>query len=231
MTRERFHETLERIEFDMLEMGELAGQSVTLAVASLVHRDASVANAVIADDDAIDDKYLLIDSSLLEILALQTPVAGDLRLISAMLHINHHLERVGDQAVNIAKIAKLTNKLPSSPTILTHIEEMGELASEMVRTSMEAFARRDLNTCLKLPKMDDPLDRLNRGMHQEVLALSDDAQKLEWGMRMNIVARGLERVGDNAVDVGEQVGFLLTGEYREFTDASHAVVVPPADNA
>ena len=228
MTREHFHETLERLEFDMLEMGELGGRSVAMSVEALVRKDEAKANEVIAADDAIDDKYLLIDGALVELLALQTPVAGDLRLISAMLHINHHLERIGDQAVNVAKIANLTMRLPSTQTILSQIEEMGQIATDMVRTAMEAFARRDLELCLKLPQMDDPIDRLNYGMHREVLALSEDEDKLAWGMRMSIISRALERVGDNAVDVGEQVGFMLTGEFREFTDASHEVAVPEA---
>ena len=86
---------------------------------------------------------------------------------------------------------------------------------------MEAFTRRDLELCLRLPQMDDPVDRLNRGMYREVASLAGDPGTLDWGLRMNVVARQLERVGDNAVDIAEQVGFLLTGEFREFTDASH----------
>ena len=223
MTREHFHESLERLELDILEMGELAGHAVQVAVASITHRDPDRADQVIGGDDAIDDKYLAIDHGTFELLALQTPVATDLRLISAILHINHHLERVGDQAVNVAKISKISQDLPSEPTIVSHIEEMGQVADKMLRTALEAFARRDLNLCLRLPRMDDPLDRLNRNMSDEVARLADDVDALQWGMHMNLAARALERVGDNAVDIGEQVGFLLTGEYREFTDASHPV--------
>jgi phosphate transport system protein len=95
----------------------------------------------------------------------------------------------------------------------------------MIRTAMEAFRTRDLALCLQLPEMDDPVDRLNLGMYQEIAALADDPARLEWGLRMLVLARNLERVGDNAVDVAEQVGFLLTGEFREFTDASHPVIV------
>jgi len=98
---------------------------------------------------------------------------------------------------------------------------MGDIVRPMVRTSMEAFARRDLELCLRLHEMDDPVDRLNLGMYKEVAALAEDAPSLNWGLRMLLVARQLERVGDHAVDIGEQVGFLLTGEFREFTDASH----------
>ena len=91
----------------------------------------------------------------------------------------------------------------------------------MLRTAIDAFSRRDLQLALKLPLMDDPVDDLNRGMYRQVVALANDPAALEWGIRMNVVARALERVGDNAVDIGEQVAFLLTGQFREFTDASH----------
>jgi phosphate transport system protein len=229
MPREHFHEALEGLELDLLEMGELAVRSIGLAMEALVHHDEAKAIEVIADDDGIDAKYLEIDQGIFEILALQTPVAGDLRLLSTILHINPHLERIGDHAVNFAKILRLTKTLPTEQTILIQIEEMGHLAQQIVRTAMEAFARRDLELCLKLPKMDDPLDRLNRGMYREVARLADDPASLDWGMHMNIVARGLERVGDNAVDIGEQVGFLLTGEFREFTDASHVVKAADAE--
>jgi phosphate transport system protein len=95
----------------------------------------------------------------------------------------------------------------------------------MIATAMDAFARRDLALCERLPVMDDPVDRLNRATHLEALKLADDPRALDWGMHMNMAARALERVGDNAVDIGEQVGFLITGEFREFTDASHEVTL------
>ena len=161
----------------------------------------------------------------LQLLALQTPVASDLRLLSAMLHIDLHLERIGDQAVNIGKIYLSVRELPASRSVLGKIQEMCDIVSPMIRTAMEAFRLRDLDLCLKLPRMDDPVDRLNMGMYQEVSALADDPGMLDWGLRMLVVARQLERVGDNAVDIAEQVGFLLTGEFREFTDASHPVNV------
>jgi phosphate transport system protein len=148
-------------------------------------------------------------------------VATDLRLVSAILHINLHLERIGDQGVNVAKIALATMDLPRSEIILSHLQEMADTVTGMVRTAIDAFLRRDLELCMRLPRMDDPVDALNRGMYRQVVALADDPLRLEWGIQMNVVARQLERVGDNAVDVGEQVGFLLTGEFREFTDASH----------
>jgi len=168
-----------------------------------------------------------IEQRILALLALQTPVASDLRLITSMLHVNLHLERIGDMAVNIAKTSRSIKDLPSSGIILAHIQEMSDVVRPMIRTAMEAFAKRDLNLCLRLPEMDDPVDRLNIGMYQEVAALAGDPAKLDWGLRMILIARQLERVGDHAVDIGEQIGFLLTGEFREFTDASHPVDLPP----
>lgn len=221
MTRETFHEQLEGIELDLLSQGELAGAAVERAVQALVGRDEGLAAEVIDGDDAIDELYLRIDHDVLQVLALQSPVAADLRLVSAILHSGLHLERIGDQAVNIAKMFLVTKALPGSPAMTQQIDEMGGLVVAMIRSAMESFGRRDLELCLRLPAMDDPVDRLNRATHLEALKLADDPRALDWGMHMNLVARALERVGDNAVDIAEQVGYLITGEFREFTDASH----------
>jgi phosphate transport system protein len=197
MTREGFHDALERIELELLTMGELTSTAVQQAVLALVERDEALAQSVIDGDDPIDELYLNIDHSVLELLALQSPVAADLRLV--------------------------TKTEPGSATMRQQIAEMGGIVVDMVRTAMESFARRDLALCMKLPFMDDPVDRLNRATHLEALKLADDPRSLDWGLHMNMAARALERVGDNAVDIGEQVGFLITGEFREFTDASHPV--------
>jgi phosphate transport system protein len=219
--RTGFHDELESLEREILEMGELAGSAVQHAVHALVHHDAVEAQQVVDDDDAIDNRYLDIELRTLRTLALQTPVATDLRLVSAIIHTSLHLERIGDQAVNVAKLYLVTKDLPSSGGMRDQLREMGELVMQMLRTAMEAFAKRDLELCAKLPKMDDPVDRLNRASHLEALKLADARAAMDWGLHMNLVARALERVGDNAVDIAEQVNFLVTGEFREFTDASH----------
>jgi phosphate transport system protein len=226
MSRQHFHEQLERVELELLSMGELAATSVQRSVQALVDQDEPLARQVIADDDPIDALYLSIDHDVLEMLALQSPVASQLRLVSAILHSCHHLERIGDQAVNIAKLFLATKDLPPSRLLLQQLDEMGTHVVAMIRTSMEAFRTRDLELCLRLPKMDDPVDRLNRATHLEALKLADDPRSLEWGLHMNLSARALERVGDNAVDIAEQVAFLITGEYREFTDASRDMEEP-----
>jgi phosphate transport system protein len=219
--RSRFHAELFDLESAVVELGSLAATAVKNAVDALVRRDRESAQEVIDGDDELDNLYLSIERRILDLFALQSPVASDLRLVSVIQHTNLHLERVGDQAVNVAKISLATLELPTSQVILSHLAEMGDVVSRMIRTAIEAFERRDLELCLKLPEMDDPVDLLNRGMYLEVVKLADDPQRLEWGIQMNVVARQLERVGDNAVDIGEQVSFLLTGEFREFTDASH----------
>ena len=221
MARVHFHDELEKMELELLTLGELAGTAVRRSVEAVVQHDEAIAEAVIAGDDEIDRLYIGLDQGMISLLALQAPVAADLRLVSVIMHSSLHLERVGDQAVNIAKIFLITKDLPPSATIVQQIGEMGDIVVEMVRTAMDALRRRDRELCLRLPTMDDPVDRLNRNMHFEVAKLAGDSQALDWGMHMNLAARALERVGDNAVDIGEQVSYLLTGEFVEFTDASH----------
>ena len=219
--RKHFHEELEILEVDVVAMGELAEPALADALRALDNDDLELADHVIAGDDEIDERYLSVERRTLELLALQTPVAVDLRLISVILHTNLHLERVGDMAVNIAKIVKVIHGLPTNQSILTTLAEMGSIAREMLRAAMDSFARRDLELAQQLPAMDDPVDRLNRGMYREVASCAWDPQMLEWAIRMMVVSRQLERIGDHAVDIAEQVAFLLTGEFREFTDASH----------
>jgi phosphate transport system protein len=221
MPRPHFHEKLEAMEMELLTLGELAGNAVQNSVEAVMQQDDALGERVIAEDDEIDRLYIDLDQQMLSLLALQAPVAADLRLISVVIHSSLHLERVGDQAVNVAKMQQVTRDLPANQTILQQIGEMGHIVVEMVRVAMDALRRRDLELSLRLPKMDDPVDRLNRNMHFEVAKLADEPRALEWGMHMNLASRALERVGDNAVDIGEQVAFLVSGEFREFTDASH----------
>lgn len=202
-------------------MGTAAQQMVERALRGLAENDEESFQPVIESDDEVDFYYLNIERRVVDLIALQTPVAGDLRLLAALLHINHSLERIADMAVNLAKMGILCNHLPRSEPILTMIMEMGGIALRMIGASMDALARRDLDLAIRLPEMDEPIDRLNRGMIAVILPLSTDQRMLEWGMRMHVISRQLERMGDQAVDIAEQVAYLITGEFREFTDASH----------
>ncbi len=225
--RRRFHEELRALEGDVERTGVQARLLLEKALRTLGRGDPVICDEVIGGDDEVDRLYLDVEQRILGLYALQTPVASDLRLLTALLHINLHLERVADQAVNIAKITRLVDGLPHDPKVLQHLEEMGAIAVRMVETAMDALARRDLELARKLPEVDDRIDQLNRGMLPQVLEASDDKRMLEWGIRMHVVSRQIERIGDNAVDIGEQVAFLVTGEFREFTDASHPEVEHP----
>jgi phosphate transport system protein len=161
-------------------------------------------------------------------MARQQPLGGDLRLMSSILHMNVTLERTGDQCVNIAKLAHLCAGLPTRARIIDEIREMGDLVRPMLRTATEAFMRRDADEARLLPAMDEPVDRINRLMYRDVVECGPDPLLLEWATHMMMAARAIERIGDQAVDVGEQVVFLVTGDYQEF---SQRVVESSGDTA
>jgi phosphate transport system protein len=130
--RRRFHEELRALEAEVQRAGAQARLQLEQALQALARRDLEVCDQVIRGDDEVDQFYLDVERRILGLFALQTPVASDLRLLTVLLHINLHLERIADQAVNIAKITKLADGLPHSPTVLQHLEEMGALALRMV---------------------------------------------------------------------------------------------------
>ena len=172
--RRRFHEELRTLEGEVQRTGAQAQLLLERALQALAHSDPAVCEEVISGDDEVDRLYLDVERRILGLFALQTPVASDLRLLTALLHINLHLERIADQAVNMAKITKLADGLPPNPTVLQHLGEMGALALGMVGAAMAALARRDLDLARRLPELDEPIDRLNRGMLGQVLGVSDD---------------------------------------------------------
>lgn len=219
--RADYHAELSRVEAHVQSMGAAAADMFAKGLRCVTSGDEKLYERVIMGDDVIDEYYARTEKRILRLFALQTPVASDLRLLTALLHVNFHLERVGDMAVNMAKIAQLAHGLPRSQRVLDHLDEMGGIALKMIGASMDAFDRRDLGLARQLPDMDEPIDRLNRGMLDEVLAFSEDKRMLEWGIRMHVVSRQIERVGDHAVDIAEQAAFLETGRFVQFSDASH----------
>jgi phosphate transport system protein len=218
--RRTFQEQLAEVEGLVVETAGLVLQQLERTTAALGSRDETVATKVIESDDPVDERYLEIERRILTLLATQAPVASDLRLVSAILHINIHLERVADLCVNIAKFVKLARDLPRSPEIVEELVEMARQAALMLETAIRAFSERDLQLALGLPRMDDRIDRLNRELFKQASHWSADEQAIEWGSRMVLASRQIERMGDHAVDIGEQVAFMITGEFREFTDAS-----------
>jgi phosphate transport system protein len=214
-------EDLSRIEAQLQEEGQRVLSAVRGAISALEDRDSELADEVIAFDDEIDGLFLGIESSIQALLALQTPVARDLRLLLAMIHINLLLERSADGCVTIAKLSQLVADAEPDPTLAEVLVEMGERAEEMLRVAMDSFARRDLAGAESLVELDELIDRSNRRFVERLVDVMAEPALREWGLRMVVVARTIERIGDRAVDIGEQTAYLLTAEFREFTDASH----------
>jgi phosphate transport system protein len=223
-TRWHFQEQLNDLESVVKRMGVASQDLFRRALDVVATDDMAEAEAVIAGDDEVDSYYLEIERSIVVVFATQGPVASDLRFLATLLHINLHLERVADMAVNIAKIARAVHGLPPNPRVLATLQQMGGIALDMLDKAMDAFARRDVELARALPLLDDPLDDLNRGMLATVVMESEGRPMLEWGVNMHVVSRQIERVGDHAVDIGEQVAYLVTGVFQEFTDASHPEV-------
>jgi phosphate transport system protein len=216
-----FQQELEDLQNSLQGEGQLVLRSLRGALNALRHQDVELAQEVIAFDDEVDFQYFAIQEGIQQLLARQTPVAVDLRLVLAMLHVNLHLERAADYCVTIAKLVKLAEALEGDASLVEGLEEMGTRAEEMLIVALESFADRDLERAELLVDLDELIDTANRRLVHDVLALGGKPELREWGLRMILVSRCLERIGDHAVDIGEQTAFLITGEFREFTDASH----------
>jgi phosphate transport system protein len=218
--RVTFHEELDSLCESVQQEGELVLRSLRAAMSALAGDDVELASEVIGFDDEIDRCYAEIERGIESLLARQTPVAVDLRLVLALLHINLHLERMGDYCVTIAKLLRLAEGLPGQPRLIEGLEEMGDRCEEMIRVSLQSFRERDIEAASSLVELDELIDRVNRRAVHRILELAGDPSAHEWGLRMLLVSRCLERIGDHAVDIGEQTAYLVSGEFREFTDAS-----------
>jgi phosphate transport system protein len=221
-TRHQFRETLKELEQQTLGGLDLVIGQLDRALESLSYQDVELAGMVVADDDRIDGRYLEVHQGILSLLARQAPVAGDLRIVAALLHTLRCVERMGDQCVNIAKLVPLSgHEAPKDKDILDAIERMGQLARSQVAEAKEAFASRNEDLARDLLRQDSEINGLNRQIFRRAVDACDNVELREWAMFMVLVARCLERIGDNTVDIAEQVAFVVTGLFREFADASH----------
>lgn len=215
----QFHTELEALEQRLLAIVDKAETMVEMAVNSVILNDQALASQVILMDDDIDQEYFEIHQAWTTLMARFQPMGSDLRRMTVLLHLNITFERMGDQCVNIAKMGQFAADLPSSDRICGIIQEMSDLVRPMIRTAIDAFIRKDVDEARLLPSMDEPVDRLNASMYREAVEVSDDKGVLEWATKMLLVARALERVGDQAVDFGEQTAYLITGERAGFDEA------------
>jgi phosphate transport system protein len=221
-TRTQYQEELDRLEASALDGLDLVSTALQRTLEAVEQQDVELAQLVVADDDRIDGRYLEVHQSLITLLATQSPVATDLRLISALLHVLKSVERMGDQCVNICKVIPLSgNEPPSDLEMVKLILSMGGQTRALISQAKRAFAGRDVELARDLVRQDDMVDELNRDCFRLALEIGDDADRREWAMTMLLAARAIERIADNAVDIGEQVAFVVTGLFREFEDASH----------
>jgi phosphate transport system protein len=222
IARAGYLEELATLEASALGGLDLVNIALGRTMEAVEHQDVELAQVVIADDDRIDGRYLEVHQGLITLLATQSPVATDLRLISALLHVLKSIERMGDQCVNVCKVIPLTgNSAPVDPRMVELILKMGVHTRSLIVQAKRAFEERDVDMAQDLVRRDDVVDELNRECFHLALEIGDDVDRREWGMTMLLSARAIERVGDNAVDIGEQVAFVVTGLFREFEDASH----------
>ena len=220
--RVAYQEELRKLEDQALGGLELASAALERTLEAIEHQDIELASLVIADDDRIDGRYLEVHQGVLTLLARQAPVAGDLRTVAALLHLIRHVERMGDQCVNICKLLPLEgHEPPRNDEMLGFILKMGRQVFAQIKHARLAFAHRDVELAEDLVRQDDVVDDLNRKVFRTAIEIGDDPDTREWAMHMVLVARALERMGDMTVDVGEHTAFVVTGLFREFQDASH----------
>ncbi|HEU4461032.1 MAG TPA: phosphate signaling complex protein PhoU [Solirubrobacterales bacterium] len=220
--RVHYQGELEHLETSALEGLDMVNTALGRTMEAVEHQDVELAQVVINDDDRIDGRYLEVHQSLITLLATQSPVATDLRLISSLLHVLKSIERMGDQCVNVCKVIPLTGtQAPADPEMVKLILTMGSHTRTLITQSKRAFEDRNVEMARDLVRRDDVVDNLNRECFHLALAIGDDADRREWAMTMLLAARAIERIADNAVDIGEQVAFVVTGLFREFEDASH----------
>jgi phosphate transport system protein len=220
-TRHQFHKAIEELEQQTLGGLDIVAQQLDRALASVKNHDVALTSIIVADDDRIDGRYLEVHQGVLSLIATQAPVAGELRIVAALLHVIRCVERMGDQCVNIAKLVPLSgNEPPKDERLLEAIESMGRLVRSQVELAKQTFAERDNALAETLVARDAEIDRLNRKIFRRAVQIGDDAEVREWGMFMVLVGRALERIGDNAVDIAEQAVFVVSGLFREFDEES-----------
>jgi phosphate transport system protein len=226
--RLHLRDEIRALEKEALTGLDLVADQIDRTMRVIVDHDLEMADMVIADDDRIDGRFLESHQEILSLIARQAPVATDLRLLAALLDVIRRIERMGDQCVNVCKVLLVAPPPPEDDLGMTErLLEMCRKARELTVESGKAFLAKDVVGAERLSDLDDRIDDLNRDVFQLAVALAGDPEAREWAMHMTQVARAIERIGDNAVDIGEETAFVASGVYREFSDASHPEPVEP----
>jgi phosphate transport system protein len=208
-----FDQQLDDLKQELLKMGAAVEESIEQAVRALVERDEQLIETVLASNARIDDWEIHIEESCLKLLAIQGPVASDLRLIATIIKINEDLERINDHAVNIVQRARELNKLPLLKPLID-IPRMAELAQGMVKDALDAFVARDVRLCREVAQRDEQVDLLRDQIFRELLTYMHapgQPDTVERALYLILVSRDLERVGDHASDIAENVCYMVEG--------------------
>jgi phosphate transport system protein len=211
--REQFRQVLKDLKADVVGIGRDVAALTRDAATSLVTGDIDLAEAVIKADDDMDRRCLAIEERAIETIATQSPVARDLRLLYSLTYIAMHLERMADLSVNIAKATRRTAGRKGPQTLYDLIQAQGNLVYRVLDATVEALEKSDLDLARKLPELDEPIDHLYKQFFRELARLQDE-EDIEWASSMVLAARYLERIADNAVDIGERIAYLVTGEFE-----------------
>jgi phosphate transport system protein len=209
-----FHEQLRELEQELLRMGALVEEQIRRAVRALAEQDLDLAREVVRDDDRVDDLEMAIEGRCLTLLALQQPLAGDLRVVSTVLKIITDLERMADHAADIAKVAiALDREPPVKPLI--DIPKMGRLAGSMVRSALNAYIHRDATEATAMIRLDDEVDALYARIFRDLVDLMRERpEAIDQSTHLLFVANYLERVADHATNLGEWVIYMVTGDRK-----------------
>lgn len=209
--RDQFRQELKDLHGDVVDIVRQVTEATRDAVTSLLSGDIELAEAVISHDAELDALTVGIEERVLETIATQFPVARDLRLLQSLSYISIHLERMADLAVNIAKSTRRTAGRRGPQTLYDLIQAQGNLVYRVLDATREALETRDLELARKLPELDEPIDHLYKQFFRELARLHDE-EDIEWASSMVLASRYLERIADNAVDIGERIAYLITGE-------------------
>jgi phosphate transport system protein len=215
--RESFRKEMKSLKTEVGSLGRVAMSMTRDAVAALVGGDVELAAKVIGSDDEMDDRCRAVEEHSLEVIATQFPVARDLRLLHSLIWVSMHEERMGDLAVNIAKAARRTAGKRGPQTLYDLIEAQGKLVHRVLEACFESFDKLDLELARKLQELDEPIDHLFKQFFGELAALQDE-EDIEWASSMVLAARYLERIADHAVDIGERIGYMVTGDFDALSD-------------
>lgn len=219
--RKTFHQRLEEITGEVIDMGMLAREAVDRSIQSFVKMDIELAQKVIDNDEKIDEYDISIEEKCIVLQAEHQPVAKDLRFIHSISIIIKHLERIGDLAVNISKVARRLSKEEKKTFdrgVIDLVVEMGNLVIPEVDKAIEAFRKKDKKEASRLGKSDDAVDKIQKMIFKKLFTSHKGAEDIKFVTNIALVSRYLERVGDQAVNIGDRVLYFLTGDYTVFHD-------------